>query len=75
MKKERQFHSSYLSVHGVELGKKPIYVFGYSKSDDFVCRLEINAAGIAVYAGAKGTKKLCNHTWEGFVDKLSDGAD
>lgn len=70
MKHKYQKRSSYLSANGIELGKKPIYVWGYDKSEDFVCRLEINAAGIAVFTGKKGQKKLRDLTWEELITDL-----
>jgi hypothetical protein len=46
-------------------------IWGYDKEEKFVCRLEINAAGIAVFSGEKGGKKLCDLNWERLVQKLS----
>ena len=54
----------------VELGIKPVFVWGYGKSGRFVCRVEINSAGLAVYSGKKGTKRLANASWEGLVKTL-----
>lgn len=63
--------SSYVQYdEAIELGKKPLYVWGYGKSGKFVCRLEINAAGIAVYAGKKGGQRLADLGWEPLVKKL-----
>lgn len=70
MKRNYQLRRSYLSAHSIEIGKRPIYVWGYSKSGEFVCRLEINAAGIAVYAGTKGRKKLGDLSWERLVRRF-----
>jgi len=67
MKNDYQMRQSYLSAHSIEIGKRPIYVWGYSKSGEFVCRWEINAAGIAVFAGKKGRKKLEDLSWERLV--------
>ena len=62
---------SYLKYSGyVELGIKSAYVWGYGKNGKFVCRVEINRAGIAVYSGKKGTKRLGNMSWEGLVKRL-----
>jgi hypothetical protein len=70
---KRRLRSSYLAVRPtIELSKKPIIVWGYDPAGKFVCRLEINSAGIAVYAGEKGGKKLRNVTWERLVQDLSD---
>ncbi len=75
MKKKRQYRSSYLEARWLELGKRPLIIRGYSKSGDFVCRLEINSAGVAIYSGERGGKQLGNHSWEGLVERLSGGAD
>ncbi len=62
---------SYLKYSAeVELGIKPAFVWGYGRSGRFVCRLEINSAGIAVYSGRKGTKRLANVSWEALVKRL-----
>jgi hypothetical protein len=70
---KRQKSTSYLKHSGtVPLGKGPaVKVWGYDPSEDFVCRLEINSAGIAVYSGEKGGKKLCDHSWRGLVKRLT----
>jgi len=54
----------------VPLGKRPVFVWGYGKTGKFVCRVGINGAGLAVYAGTKGGKKLADVTWDGLVKKL-----
>jgi hypothetical protein len=66
--------SSYL-VHDEEipLGTRGMTVWGYDKKRRFVCRVEINAAGLAVYAGSKGGKRLADVNWEGLVHKLNGG--
>lgn len=46
-------------------------VRAYSKKDEFLGRLEISHAGIAVYTGAKGTKLLGNLSWEKFFDRMT----
>ena len=71
MPQKPKTRSSYLSVKYLSLDVRPIVVWGYDKKERFVCRLEINAAGIAVYAGKKGRKKLCDSSWERIVEKLS----
>jgi hypothetical protein len=60
----------YLSAEEVHLRKKPIKIWGYDKSDKFVCRLEINAAGLEVFSSKNGAKMLCNWTWEELVLNL-----
>ena len=63
--------SSYLQYSAyVPLDVKPLKVWGYGRNKKFVCRVEINRAGLAVYAGQKGTKKLVNMSWEGLVKRL-----
>jgi hypothetical protein len=70
MKQHRR--SSYLHVPQViALERSPIMIWGYDPSGEFVCRLEINGAGIAVYSGKKGGKQLLNVTWERLVEDLS----
>jgi len=62
---------SYLKYSAeVELGIKSAYVWGYGKNGKFVCRVEINSAGIAVYSGKKGTRRLGNMSWQGLVKRL-----
>ncbi len=55
----------------IPLGKRGLTVWGYGRKKEFVCRLEINAAGVAVYTGSKGRKKITNASWEKLVEKLS----
>jgi hypothetical protein len=57
----------------VELGPgHGVSIVGYDREGSFVCRLWITSAGIAVYAGPKGNKTLCNDVWERFVQRLSE---
>ena len=56
----------------IELGVGPsVVVWGYGRKGKFVCRVELNAAGIAVFTGTKGRKKIANVTWEKLVDRLT----
>ena len=71
MKTETRNRSSYLSAHDLQLGKRPIKIWGYDKSEDFVCRLEINSAGVAIFSGGRGGKKLGDYSWERLVRKLT----
>jgi hypothetical protein len=66
--------SSYLHMRdSVSLGKgRAVTIWGYDPSGKFVCRLEISNAGVAVFSGEKGGKRLCNLTWEGLVNTLSE---
>jgi hypothetical protein len=70
MKPEQRKRSSYLSARYLWVGKRPIKIWGYDKSERFVCRLEINAAGLAVFSGEKGGRMLCDLSWEMLVKKL-----
>jgi hypothetical protein len=63
---------SYVIMPEHELDISPLYVSGYSTAGKFVCRLEISRAGVAVYNGSKGVKKLCDYKWEDLVKKLSE---
>jgi hypothetical protein len=53
---KRSSHLQYGAVS--ELGVKPVRVWGYDKRGRFVCRVEINGAGLAVYTGKKGQRRL-----------------
>jgi hypothetical protein len=67
-----KLRSSYLKHDEyVELGRRGLKLWGYSPKGKFVCRLHVNAAGVAMYAGKTGNKTLANVTWEGLVRKLS----
>ena len=72
MKKLNLKRSSYLFASDLALTKRPIKLWGYDKSENFVCRLEISAAGIAIFSGRKGGRKLGRFNWEGLVKKLSE---
>lgn len=63
--------SSFLQYTAVSaLGVKPVRVWGYDKKGKFVCRLEINGAGIAVYTGKKGQKTVGDLSWEKLIQRL-----
>jgi hypothetical protein len=65
--------SSYLKYDEIiGLGKRGLTVWGYDKAEKFVCRVEINAVGLALYSGTKGRKRIANVSWESLVDKLSN---
>jgi hypothetical protein len=72
MKNKNLKRSSYLSARDIRLAIRPVKIWGYGKSENFVCRVEINAAGIAVFTGVKGGQKLCNDSWEKFVKRLKE---
>jgi hypothetical protein len=64
--------SSYLLYDEiVPLGKRGLRIWAYGKTKKFVCRLEINATGMAIYSGTKGTKRIANVSWERLVEELS----
>jgi len=55
----------------IDLGVGPsVRVWGYGKKGKFVCRVELNSAGLAVFSGTKGQKKIANVTWEGLIKRL-----
>ena len=58
----------------VELGHAPIIVWGYGRSGKFVCRVEVNSAGLAVYSGGTGNKKLADASWEKLTKLLAKKA-
>lgn len=64
--------SSYLQYDELlPLGKRGLTIWGYDKNEQFVCRLEINAAGLALFSGTKGKKRIANASWETLVEKFS----
>lgn len=54
----------------VELGIKPLVIWGRNKTGSLVCRVEMNTAGVVVYRGERGTKPLASLSWEGLVTRL-----
>jgi hypothetical protein len=67
-----QKRSSYLSLRTVPLGPgRAVTIRGYDTSGKFVCRLGISSAGISLYSGGKGQKRVCDVTWERLVQILS----
>lgn len=50
---------------------KPLRVWAYDKKGRFVCRVEVNGPGLAVYGGKKGTRRVADVTWEKLVDRLA----
>ena len=64
--------SSYLKHDDViELGKRGIQIWCYGKTRRYVCRLEVNAAGLAVYTGKTGKKLIADVSWERLIEKLT----
>ena len=65
--------SSYLRHDEImALGKRGLTVWGYDKKHKFVCRVEINGAGLALFSETKGKRRITNVSWERLVDKLSN---
>jgi hypothetical protein len=63
--------SSYMQYREyTELGVAPLKVWGYGKKGKYVCRVELNSAGLAVYTGTKGLKRIANVTWEQLVERI-----
>jgi hypothetical protein len=53
--------SSYLQFHQeFDLDRAGITVSGYDKRENFVCRLEINHSGVALYTGSTGRKRVAD---------------
>jgi hypothetical protein len=70
-----ELRSAELSIsQNVEIGRTPVMVRGYDTDGNFVCRLEITSAGVAVYAGEKGNRFVANMTWERLVEMLEKTA-
>ncbi len=64
--------SSYLKYdETVELGKRGLTIWAYGRTGRYVCRVEINAAGIKVSSGKRGGKCLANVSWESFVKNFT----
>jgi hypothetical protein len=59
--------SSYLGATDVELGQRGITVWGCNTAGQVVCRLGINSAGLAIYAGKK---KLGEWNWDNLVKEF-----
>ncbi len=55
----------------VELKRTPLKIWGYDTAGNFVCRLEISGAGLAVYTGTKGEQSAADLTWEELVKRLT----
>ena len=61
----------YLKLHEVvELNLRGLTVWAYSKRGKYLGRVEVNRAGLAAYAGRKGTKRLGNMSWETLFTRL-----
>lgn len=55
-----------------ELGVKPIRFWAYDKRGKFVCRVELNSAGVAVFSGVKGKRRIADMGWETLCANLND---
>jgi len=56
----------------INVDKAGFKIWGYDTKGKFVCRLEINAAGLALYTGEKGGRRIANVNWERLVEKLEN---
>lgn len=64
--------SAYLKYdEEIAIGKRGLTIWAYGPKGKYVCRVMISAAGIAVYTGKKGGKRIANVYWEDFVKQLS----
>jgi hypothetical protein len=63
--------TGYLKLHEeVDLGKRGLTVWVYSKRKKFVGRIEISHAGLAAFNGPKGKSRVANLTWEKLFERL-----
>ena len=51
--------------------RRGLTVWASGRGEQYVCRVEINSAGLALYAGNVGRKRLANASWERLVSLLS----
>jgi hypothetical protein len=51
-------------------GKKECVVYGRGRTGKLVCRVEISAAGMALYAGETGRKLIKDLSWERLVKQF-----
>lgn len=64
--------SAYLKYdEEIVIGKRGLTIWAYGPKGKYVCRVQINAAGIAVYTGKKGGKRVADVNWENLVKRLS----
>jgi hypothetical protein len=54
-----------------EIGRTPVTVWGYNKKGRFVCRIQLNSAGIEVKAGRFGNRNIADVTWEKLIERLA----
>ncbi len=59
----------------VELNKAGFELSARGKNGEYLGRVEITHAGVAVYTGAKGRKRLGNLNWEEFFEQMAKGKD
>ena len=58
----------------IDLGMGPsVRIWGFGKKGKFVCRVELNSAGLALFSGTTGQKRIPKVTWEKFVERLDGG--
>jgi hypothetical protein len=69
---KRRKRTSYLQYKGyVAMEIKPVVIWGYGRNGKFVCRVSINRAGLELYSGTKGTKRIADLPWERLVERLT----
>jgi hypothetical protein len=56
----------------IDLNKAGLKIWGYDTKRNFVCRLEINGAGIKIFTGTKGGKEIAYANWEQLIKKLKN---
>lgn len=55
----------------IELKRTPLKIWGYDREGNFVCRIEITGAGLALYTGTTGGEAVADLTWEQLVSRLT----
>ena len=62
----------YLKINEIiELGRRGLLVWAYTRRGRFLGRVEISHAGLAAYTGRKGRKRLGDMRWEKFFERLA----
>jgi hypothetical protein len=65
--------SSYLMYDDyIPLGRKTLKIWAYGRTKRYVCRVEINAAGMSIHSGKKGGRKIIDLSWERLVSRLKN---
>lgn len=62
---------SYLHLNEqVELSRRGLVVYAYTRRNKYLGRVEISQAGLAVYTGRKGGQQLGDMSWAAFFKRL-----